>query len=166
MTEEWLPLYAGSKLLHFSLPWVNRINLLKFKVATLKPKNCFVFNFPLTGISSTTYLFLRTDTTVSTPLQIRPICISAISITHLANMFYFYWFQALQHRPSQKVSPWFSWHSNQAIWQYLLFLLFRVLADTIWFFPYFCQFYSLVFYRLFLSLVFIACFYRLFFNKS
>ena len=71
MTEERLPLYAGSKLLHFNLPWVNRINLLKFRAATLKPKNCFVFSFPLTGILSAAYLFRRMDGTVSTPLRIR-----------------------------------------------------------------------------------------------
>ena len=73
MTEERLSLYANSKLLHFNLPWVNRINLLKFRAATLKPKNCFVFSFPLTGILSTVYLFLRMDGTVSTPLRIRPM---------------------------------------------------------------------------------------------
>ena len=80
----FLFLYAGSKLLHFSFPCVNRRSLQKFRAPTLKPKNCLVFNFPLTGILSTAYLFRRTDGTVSTPLRIRPIKVlvsSSISST-------------------------------------------------------------------------------------
>lgn len=72
MLEAKQPLYTGSKPLHFSFPWMKRIRLLKFRATTLKPKNCFVFSFPLIGILFTVYLFLRTDGTVPAPLRICP----------------------------------------------------------------------------------------------
>lgn len=65
--------YASSKVLHFSFPLVYLISLVIFRAATLKPKNCLVLSFPLTGIWSTRYLFRMTDGTVSTPFRILPI---------------------------------------------------------------------------------------------
>lgn len=64
---QYLPAYTVSFMV------VPSVRAWEFRVATLKPKNCFVFSFPLTGILSTVYLFLSIDGTVSTPLRIRPM---------------------------------------------------------------------------------------------
>ena len=71
----YLPLcnYSGCNAIHLVLPCMNRNIFMKLKAATLKPKNCFVFSFPRTGIWSTPYLFRMIEGTVSTPFLILPI---------------------------------------------------------------------------------------------
>ena len=64
--------HTGRNDLHFPFPSRNLISLVKFRAATLKPKNCFVLSLPRTGILSMPYLFLMTDGVVSTPFRIRP----------------------------------------------------------------------------------------------
>ena len=64
---------SACKGLHFPSPRSWSHSFVKSRANILKPKNTFVFSFPLTGIVSTWYFRLSTDGTVSTPFRIRPI---------------------------------------------------------------------------------------------
>ena len=71
---------------HFPRPLVCLRSFEKFNAATLNPKNCFVFSFPLTGIRSTWYLLRRVDGSVSTPFRYLPAnCITLSPFRQIAS---------------------------------------------------------------------------------